>query len=751
MVSLFTQGHVYRGFLCGSISLACLVVSPLIVSAHVSQGYASTLTPVLSVTDYQSLGTGLSGVPSGFTFSYRADARYYSNSFRVWVEECSSDTYDDCVPVSESDSISTPGLQITEATTTLSFAEPYTLDHCRYYRLRLVTQGWGQLQIYGSTMDENYPYGTFSRGNSSSDLPLGDVRDIAFVLSGVDRLDRSANTSENLCVDPVIIVPGLLGSFEVSGTWIMDPILHVYDDLIATLEANGYVRESTLFTFPYDWRNSNVDTAILLKQKIDTVKAICDCDKVDIVAHSMGGLVTRQYVQSDNYQIDVDQVVFIATPHLGAPKAYLAWEGGKTLLSAEDVLIQRILRQQGKHLGFDSVYKYVRSYPITSFRELLPINSYKYLFSGETNTSSQEIYPNNYPTNPFLEYLHTTSGYMFRVRFSNLISSSSDAVGSLEVRSSDGLSIWQHGEPLNLLKGSALGLVDGDGTVPVMSASALGNNTYYEASHTKIVSVASGDLFAILADRLPTSVVTGLSKADLPFLMLQLFSPADMLVVAPDGRRIGRSVSGDIREIPGAFYTGADTENEFIVIPNPLDGEYKVEAMGTDDGEYTIAVSSMRDDVVVNAEYTGVAKVGDTSKLVLNIGTTSPAPVLAIAPEPVRAPAVSDPVLTSVVRSGGGGGSRRSSSVVVAKSVEQIPVINPDSVIITIDIPIDQFVALVKNPVAKPAPLQKSTNTPPSVTQMASVMSAVEHGSSTKGFIDRMKQSFKDLFRIFRR
>ena len=40
--------------------------------------------------------------------------------------------------------------------------------------------------------------------------------------------------------DPVIIIPGILGSEEHDGVWEIDPILHTYDDLIATLDANGY-------------------------------------------------------------------------------------------------------------------------------------------------------------------------------------------------------------------------------------------------------------------------------------------------------------------------------------------------------------------------------------------------------------------------------------------------------------------------------------------------------------------------------
>ena len=97
--------------------------------------------------------------------------------------------------------------------------------------------------------------------------------------------------------------------------------------------AAGYREDSlleakpTLFTFPYDWRADNNITARLLKEKIQRVKEISGRDKVDIVAHSMGGLVARSYIEGNDYQNDIDQVVFLGTPHLGSPESYLKYEG----------------------------------------------------------------------------------------------------------------------------------------------------------------------------------------------------------------------------------------------------------------------------------------------------------------------------------------------------------------------------------------------------------------------------------------
>ncbi|MBU1149270.1 hypothetical protein KKI23_04230, partial [Patescibacteria group bacterium] len=66
-------------------------------------------------------------------------------------------------------------------------------------------------------------------------------------------------------INPVIIVPGIMGSWEVGGEWKIDPILHTFDNLIKALQYAGYSLNESLFVFPYDWRESNVFTAELLK------------------------------------------------------------------------------------------------------------------------------------------------------------------------------------------------------------------------------------------------------------------------------------------------------------------------------------------------------------------------------------------------------------------------------------------------------------------------------------------------------
>lgn len=82
--------------------------------------------------------------------------------------------------------------------------------------------------------------------------------------------------------------------------------LDVYQKIIDALENyGGYVEASwdkppkklddTFFVFPYDWRRDNVETARILLEKIEKIKAKTKQPKMkfNVLAHSMGGLVTR--------------------------------------------------------------------------------------------------------------------------------------------------------------------------------------------------------------------------------------------------------------------------------------------------------------------------------------------------------------------------------------------------------------------------------------------------------------------------
>ena len=94
------------------------------------------------------------------------------------------------------------------------------------------------------------------------------------------------------------------------------PETEIYDRLIVALEKRGYReakwdtakradREDTFYVFPYDWRRDNVESARLLIRRIETLKRRIRQPnlKFNVIAHSMGGLVSRYAAMYGNTDI----------------------------------------------------------------------------------------------------------------------------------------------------------------------------------------------------------------------------------------------------------------------------------------------------------------------------------------------------------------------------------------------------------------------------------------------------------------
>jgi len=83
-----------------------------------------------------------------------------------------------------------------------------------------------------------------------------------------------------------------------------------------------------------------------------------------------------------------------------------------------------------------------------------------------------------------------------------------------------------------------------------------------------------------------------LAGGSIPVSSGTLFSPADLYVTDPLNRSIGTHPNGTIviPQIPDAFYTGPSSEPERIIIPNPLNGTYKILITGTGNGTFAFMV-----------------------------------------------------------------------------------------------------------------------------------------------------------------
>lgn len=445
-------------------------------------------------------------------------------------------------------------------------------------------------------------------------------------------------TPPETTINPVIIIPGIMGSARKNGELVIDPILHTYDDLIETLDQNGYTKEVDLFTFPYEWRDSNIQSADLLKEKIDEIKDVClshsppntDCTKVDLVAHSMGGLVARSYIQSNAYQNDVDQLIFLGTPHKGSPKAYLQWEGGAFTPGLENQLQKQFFVSEAHRNGYSTLYDYINSRPISSVRELLPI--FPYL--KDKDTGNMRVYPNEHPQNTFLRDLNSDISNLlaFGNRITNIVGSTgSDNTIEIIRVGQNSSPLWAYGKPDGFDGESTdRGLENGigDGTVTMAGTTldpTVPNDEWTGVAHGKLPRETSGRIFNILTgDIAETVIIKSLIEK---IFSIQLQSPIDVVVTAPDGKRMGKNFANEqeYNEIPDAFYSGYGTEEEYITIPNPLDGEYKIEVQGTEGGgKYGILTSYISEEFSTTTETTGITEPYQITKLEVLIDNESP-------------------------------------------------------------------------------------------------------------------------------
>jgi len=152
-------------------------------------------------------------------------------------------------------------------------------------------------------------------------------------------------------VHPLVFIHGILGSMPPqnllvtsrdSSRSVLDPFLGGYWPLLDNLLKMGYEWNQTLFGLAYDWRNSNRISGGFLGEQLANLPArptyAAADGKADLVVHSMGGLVSRAYLEDFavspgtgarvRYANNVNRVVFIASPHKGFPFDYRTREEG---------------------------------------------------------------------------------------------------------------------------------------------------------------------------------------------------------------------------------------------------------------------------------------------------------------------------------------------------------------------------------------------------------------------------------------
>lgn len=198
---------------------------------------------------------------------------------------------------------------------------------------------------------------------------------------------------------------GVLDSLELSLIGV--PVqLKAYVNILKTLGAGGYRDEElgqagaidygddhfTCFQFAYDWRRDNVENAQRLHDFVVEKKKYVEAEylkrygmkkdvRFDIVAHSMGGLVTRYFLRYGNADLPdegdvppptwagakyVERAILVGTPNAGSLESWLNLMEGKKfapILPAYDAAIL------GTHPAIYQLMPRPRHKPVSSARK----------------------------------------------------------------------------------------------------------------------------------------------------------------------------------------------------------------------------------------------------------------------------------------------------------------------------------------------------------------------------------------------
>lgn len=215
-----------------------------------------------------------------------------------------------------------------------------------------------------------------------SDMPLSDIVTLTTQLtrnSAVLRLE--ADLSSVYKVIPYQMSP--VGKAFADDRYHIGT-LDTYRELCAA--AAETAGENNVFFFGYDWRLDNEENGKMLKAYIESVCKARGVDRVNVVAHSMGGIVLSCYLKDCLQQKTaplVDIAVTVGTPFLGSEYAAQVIDGcvdsenlmdryfGDELLSLKSIIYSAAHMVKNQVCGLSDNYASVYS--------LMPFSAYERL------------------------------------------------------------------------------------------------------------------------------------------------------------------------------------------------------------------------------------------------------------------------------------------------------------------------------------------------------------------------------------
>jgi len=553
-------------FVAGSVGSSSWYVSDSVLNGKVGTGGYSFLYPLSngsSLTDYtvEADIRSISGVDDTFFVRVSDDrSKYFQIGFRFadpgWPQDNNNITLHKVFGSNYWLLASYPSIQ---------FPRNFDLTQNTWHKIKIVLLGSNIKIYFNGVLAVNYTY-------TGSDLSVGGV---GLLNWGGDFGGDNYRQFDNFKIrdnveeqdNKIIILPGLGASWNEKAMvlnqtveqneWKMTPFVHNYDSLMGALEENGLVKDNDYFVWNYDWRKPLSEIVADFNTYVAGL-GISDGDQVDLVGHSLGGLVARIWTQENSEK--VGEVISLGSPQFGAVSAYEAWNGAKVgdRFNPQSIALNVLLQLQKKNN--QNLVETVRSYA-KILKDLLP--TFNYL-----KTNGKVKVP---PINLYLGNKNATVSNIFD-KFLAIIGKGEQTkewinLGERSIFDKI-LGLWEQGKPLSYQYG------EGDGTVLNKSAKFEGDvYTEISSDHGSIPDRAVNLVLSELGLGVTIAEVATNSN---PMTVFYLGSPAEMTV----------NCGGVVV---------ADTDG-WVTVVNKNISDCWVNLLGIENGTYHLVMGNSGDD-----------------------------------------------------------------------------------------------------------------------------------------------------------
>ncbi len=608
-------------------------------------------------------------------------ANYVNNylhiTFTYTHNQCCLAAYPPSLYVTSSYPVSTTTLAVRENANIFPLAsQPVHLTGLYFYDIQFDNAGYTAIVTASSTEIVNFHKDISNIATSTDFVALANHYPKQDPVTGYSMAFTplpiyEAPVASDVTTTPVIVVPGIMGTKLNQGVSLVWPdtirlALSQTDDFLNILkldsegnDENGEIMAGEITKslnnadywnglflmlggsvneFPYDWRLDIQNSVLALKNRIDEVKNSNGVDKLNIVAHSMGGLIVKKYLK-DYGGTSVNKFIDIATPHTGSPAAY------KTLMYGENLGVSKFFGLVGIN---QNIIKSI-SQNMPSVYELLP--SQDYFNDGDPD---YRYYVANLANGTYKYDFNGTKGYLnangrngglierggafhqeidnlnpadYGVETYNIVGCGTPTIGQFYLLDDS----TDH--PIYNIK-----MINGDGTVPLKSAEALqASTTYYvkNATHALMPSLSGvKELVTGLLNASGTPVDIS-SYSNLSFSssgcglssgkIVSFHSPIELHVYDQSGNHAGPDSNGDLENNISGVYYETIGDNKFAFLSDGTD--YRVSGKATGSGSFDVRIQEIvNGEVATTTVFTNIP-LTTTTQAMLSIGSTTPSQI----------------------------------------------------------------------------------------------------------------------------